>query len=97
MSADECKEANFCTIRGVVSLVESDGVAMGEISQGEGRCVTLSLSGNDIRYLRGTGPIEATVSGKIYRGHHDPNSILLKIEGRDVSYPRCGEFYLFVP
>lgn len=97
MSVAECKAAEICTIRGEVSVTESDGVAMGEVRQGDGQCVTLSLSQNDIQYLMKTGPIKAIVSGKIYRGHHDPNSILLKIEGRNVGYPRCGEFYLFVP
>lgn len=97
MSVAECRAAEICTIRGKVSVIESDGIAMGEIRQGDGQCLTLSLSQNDIRYLRMTGPIEAMISGKIYRGHHDPNYILLKIEGRNVGYPRCGEFYLFVP
>lgn len=96
-SAAECKGAETCTIRGTVTVVVSDGVEMGEISAGDGKCVTLSLSSNDIRYLKRSGPVEATVSGKIYRGHHDPSSILLKIGGRKVGYPRCGEFYLFVP
>jgi hypothetical protein len=96
-SAEECKNAETCTIRGTVTVVVSDGVEMGEIRSADGKCVTLSLSSNDIRYLRRAGPVEATVSGKIYRGHHDPSSILLKIGGRKVGYPRCGEFYLFVP
>ena len=97
MSAEECKSAETCTIRGKVTVVVSDGVEMGEIIPAEGRCVTLSLSPSDISYLKRTGPVEATVSGKIYRGHHDPSSILLKIGDRKVGYPRCGEFYLFVP
>jgi hypothetical protein len=97
MSADECKASKICTIHGTVSVIESDGVAMGEVRQENGQCVTLSLSQNDIRYLRKFGPIEATISGRIYRGHHDPSSIILKIEGRRVGYPRCGEFYLFIP
>jgi hypothetical protein len=97
MSVDECKAAEICTIRGEVSVFESDGVAMGEVKQSDGKCVTLSLSRNDINYLKKKGLVEATVSGKMYRGHHDPNYLLLKIEGRKVGYPRCGEFYLFVP
>ena len=97
MSVDECKAAEICTIRGEVSIIESDGVAMGEVKQSDRKCVTLSLSRNDIDYLKNKAPVEVTISGKIYRGHHDPNYLLLKIEGRKVGYPRCGEFYLFVP
>jgi hypothetical protein len=96
MDVTECKAAEVCTIRGQISAIKSDGVAMGELRQENGECITLSLSKDDIAYLEQKGPVDATVSGRVYSGHHDPNSVLLKIEGRQVGYPRCGEFYLFV-
>lgn len=97
LTYDECKEAQICTVRGDIKVVESDGVAMGELTLEGGKCITLSLSQNDIKYVRRIGSIDATVSGRVYSGHHDPNYILLKIEGRKVGYPRCGDFYVFVP
>ena len=97
MTYDQCKEAQICTVSGQLRVVESDGVAMGELALSGGKCVTLSLSQNDMRYVRQIGSATATVSGRVYRGHHDPNYILLEIEGRKVGYPRCGDFYVFVP
>jgi hypothetical protein len=97
MTHDECKDAQICTVSGQLRVVESDGVAMGELALGDGKCVTLSLSRNDIKFVRKVGSVAAAVSGRVYRGHHDPNYILLKIEGRKVGYPRCGDFYVFVP
>lgn len=97
MSYDGCKEAPICTVGGRLRAVESDGVAMGELALGDGKCVTISLSQNDIGYVREVGSVPATISGRVHGGHHDPNYILLEIEGRKVGYPRCGDFYLFVP
>jgi hypothetical protein len=97
MSYYECKEAQTCTISGHLTVIESDGVSMGELALEDGKCVTLSLSPNDIRFVRRVGSVAATISGRVYRGHHDPNYILLEIEGRRVGYPRCGDFYVFVP
>jgi hypothetical protein len=96
MTYDQCKQAQVCTISGQLGVVESDGVAMGELALASGGCVTLSLSQNDLKYVRRSGGIAATASGKVYRGHHDSNSVRLEIEGRKVGYPRCGDFYVFV-
>lgn len=77
MTLDECKEAEICTVSGRLRVAESDGVAMGELALGDGKCVTLSLSQSDIRYVRRVGSVAATISGRVYRGHHDPNYMLL--------------------
>ncbi|WP_106640293.1 hypothetical protein [Allosphingosinicella vermicomposti] len=96
MTYDECKAAETCTVTGQVKVIKSDNVEMGELALGAGKCVTLSLSKNDIRYLKNIGSIKATIAGRVYSGHHDPNYLLLKIEGRKVGYSRCGDFYVFI-
>jgi DNA/RNA endonuclease YhcR with UshA esterase domain len=96
MNVNECKISKICTIRGRVSVVKSDGVEMGEVKLNNGQCVTISISRNDIRYLIKHGPMETTLSGKVYREIHDPSFIILKIKGRKVGYPKCGDFYLFI-
>lgn len=95
-SADACEESWVCTIRGTVSVFGPDGAEMGLVRLEDGDCVTLSLSRNDIRYLRNVGPIVATITGSVFRARVG-EAFILKIDGRPVIEPICHDLYLFVP
>jgi hypothetical protein len=94
MGYDECVASSTCSAEGVVSLQEIDGIKMGRLEFENGRCIAVSFP--ETFFRENTLPKRIRVEGRIYRGHHDPNFLLLEIDGRGISYSPCGEVYLFV-
>jgi hypothetical protein len=94
MSYQECVTSITCSAEGLVSIQEINGIKMESLQFDGGRCVAVSFP--KALFRKSSRPRRMKVEGRVYKGHHDPNFLLLKINGRSISYPPCGETYIFV-
>lgn len=96
MSYEQCSEANYCTLKGTMSVHWANHVKMGKLDMGDGKCIDVSLSAERITYFENNPNSQTIINGKNFNYFHDETIAWLEINGRRVGMTLCNSFYVFV-
>jgi hypothetical protein len=98
MTYEECAKARRCTVHGIVTARPAEHAWMGELKLADGRCISVSLPLSKLNSLRQSGPVEMTVSGRVYGDPSADREIAsMEIAGRQIGLGLCGNFFVLVP
>lgn len=91
-----CEDAAICEVSGFLTM-KSDGHGfIGEVVMADGSCIDVSLPEEQSRKLIGQPPRRVEVQGPVLPFPFGENIMGFKVNGRDVGFGSCQDFYIFV-
>lgn len=96
MTVTECEHSHVCTLQGLLEMSNDGHAYIGKMNVDGGGCVNVSLSEKQSKRMTGRPPQRKTITGRVLPYPHDLGFIEYRVNGRQIGYGKCGDYYIFV-